>query len=585
MTTAACIKNLAGHALAAAVVVGGVWVAAGAPDDWAALTRPGFIFPTLAALGASLGATAARRPADVLRDHRESRRLGARLSGPRASVWLLVLATLPAVAEAQPALTLKAGQPIYHAPLGFAPCELGSSAGPSSSPWALTYPARVPCAAVRRLDRGALVEAGPGDGACTLGRVGELVANPDAVFRVVLPGGVINRAAPGVCDRLREWNGVGCVREHSPPRQTCSEKNSTVWYWTGWSGECPGRWILGGSRCGQASIEAAFLASFGRPPAPGESEERLAALATCGISLPACQGGPGCPAGPKPTAPPSPDPCAAPPPPPPPPPPDPPVEPNEPLPPGCCATLPPAVARLEGDLAAEVAARAAAIEALRAGVELLGERLERVEDALEDRPAPPPPAPPPGPPAPPAAPYSLHLPGIVHQPAAGRLAAVERLIVPSGTYQRARLEYWVDVGDVARGQRHQLHWWAVDGRYQSGVLGFLFLDGRAGRFLFRNGARGDTATTLTRIGLTAEVRASYRVVQLVDGAAGETSIALYDVAGVEVGRAASRTAVEPLAVTRFIEIDLGYDTDRWPNPDESPSWGWTYRDLRVELWP
>jgi hypothetical protein len=79
----------------------------------------------------------------------------------------------------------------------------------------------------------------------------------------------------------------------------------SAWIW-----DCASRqWVAGGSDCGQGSIQAAFISAFHRDP-DWYHEDGWASLASCGLIIPGCQGGPGCP-GPKPAAPPVPDPCAA----------------------------------------------------------------------------------------------------------------------------------------------------------------------------------------------------------------------------------------------------------------------------------
>jgi hypothetical protein len=163
-----------------------------------------------------------------------------------------------------PAVTLAAGGPIYFARVGFNTCDPSSSAGPAANPFVL----------------------------------------PMATF----PSGQLNLDAPGVCDRLRPWNGVGCGSLHQPWRQTCSEHGRTGWGWA-CTGKV-GRWVLAGARCGQETLRAAFEAAFGRPWLGGDSEERLAVLASCGVVVPGCVL-PGCP----PPMPPrlDPDPCATPP--------------------------------------------------------------------------------------------------------------------------------------------------------------------------------------------------------------------------------------------------------------------------------
>jgi hypothetical protein len=175
--------------------------------------------------------------------------------------------------------------------------------------------------------------------------------------------------------------------------------------------------------------------------------------------------------------------------------------------------------------------------------------------------------------------------GIVHQPTPE--LPVKRLIFSpaAGTYSKLRMTMDVTVGPWWPQDPSALHmmFWLVKDR-NFNMFGYLALRGPdTNQALLRHGI-GLTHPNKLKIvePFTPVIGKTYRFDYTYDTAAGVVDLGIFD----------GNTAVEHLtsqpnvgnfsfSATEKILIDMGFPGT---NPDEAPTFGWTYRDVHVELY-
>jgi hypothetical protein len=177
-------------------------------------------------------------------------------------------------------------------------------------------------------------------------------------------------------------------------------------------------------------------------------------------------------------------------------------------------------------------------------------------------------------------------PGLVLEPTAGAPVGTFELPIPDATVSKLEMSYSVEIGEVVDGNRHQFSFTCADHGhpYRGGLFGFLFLQGQLGKYVFRNGRPGEGATEPTKIAFSGTPSTEVGVVLRWDGVVGTASIEVTDPGGA-VASVTSTEKVEPTPVPKAITVIFGFDLITQPNPAESASIGWKYRDLVLRAAP
>lgn len=178
-------------------------------------------------------------------------------------------------------------------------------------------------------------------------------------------------------------------------------------------------------------------------------------------------------------------------------------------------------------------------------------------------------------------------PGLVFEGTAEVPVGRIDLPIPNGaTIRQLELTYSVDIGQVVTGTRHQFSFTCADLNhpYRGGLFGFLFLGGKLGSYTFRNGRMGEGATEPTKISFRGTPSTLVQVRLLWNAIAGTALVEVTDEFG-GVARITSTEKVEPMFVPKRITVIFGFDTINQPNPAESASIGWKYRDVVLRANP
>jgi hypothetical protein len=175
--------------------------------------------------------------------------------------------------------------------------------------------------------------------------------------------------------------------------------------------------------------------------------------------------------------------------------------------------------------------------------------------------------------------------GVVHQPTAA--LPVKRVIFSpaAGTYAKMRLTMDVTVGPwwpQNPAALHMMFWLVKDRNFN--MFGYLALRGPdTNQALLRHGI-GLTHPNKLKIAapFTPVIGKAYHFDYTYDTSAGVVDLAIYD-GGTVVEHLTGQPNVGSFSfsATEKILVDMGFPGT---SPDEAPTFGWTYRDLHVELY-
>jgi hypothetical protein len=176
--------------------------------------------------------------------------------------------------------------------------------------------------------------------------------------------------------------------------------------------------------------------------------------------------------------------------------------------------------------------------------------------------------------------------GLVHQPTSPANAVKRVLFTPApGTYSKIRLTLDVTAGEFSPqnpAALHMLFWLVRDRNFN--MFGYAILRGpETNQALLRHGIGLTHANKLKVVQpLTIVPGKTYHLDYTYDTAAQNVDLAISDGSGA-VTHLTSKPNVGSFsfAATEKLIIDMGFPGT---NPDEAPTFGWTYRDLHVELY-
>ncbi len=193
----------------------------------------------------------------------------------------------------------------------------------------------------------------------------------------------------------------------------------------------------------------------------------------------------------------------------------------------------------------------------------------------------------PGPQSCPVGAICLDAPGIVHQATPADPVGRVSFAAPVGTFTHLKLTLEVTVGPFYPSQptaKHLVYWWVITRNFN--MPGMLFFRGPAENIALARHGIGLTHPEKLRIErpFVAIVGHIYRVENEYDMARRIFSITITDLdTGLLAARLDGVPNVSQVTLTgadRFL-VDMGFPEGL--NPDEVPSFGWTFRNVHIEV--